>query len=143
MKTSFKSIFTRAGVAVAAAAVVIAAPASSLAMGTPGYATPGGEQIRGTIKGFDGAYTMYVRDTRGYVDTISLHKGTVITPTGIQLQPGFQVTVSGHPAGDTFAADEIDTPYHAYTYRYPYAPYPYLYPYPYPAFYGRFGWVWR
>jgi hypothetical protein len=54
------------------------------------------------------------------------------------------VTVTGQPAGSTFAATEIDTPYHLVA-SYPYDPYFYGY-YPYwsgaPA-YGGFGWGWH
>ncbi len=84
---------------------------------------------------------MYVRDVRGFVDHVTLRQGTVINPTGIRLQPGFSVTVTGHTSGSTFVADEIDTPYRFYGYAYPYY-YPYYY---YPPYYGLslgFGWGW-
>jgi hypothetical protein len=74
---------------------------------------------------------MYVRDKRGYVDNVQLHQGTIINPTGIQLQPGYPVTVAGRVNGNTFVADEIDTPFHytpapvTYEYRaYPWYPAP-------------------
>ncbi|HTX55670.1 MAG TPA: hypothetical protein VMD47_01065 [Candidatus Acidoferrales bacterium] len=106
----------------------------------PSYAVSKVETIKGTISSFTGRYTMYVRDKRGYVDNVTLHQGTIINPTGIRLQPGMSVTITGRPSGSTFLADEIDTPYHYYGYAYPYPYYPYYGPY-----YGvglRFGWGW-
>lgn len=76
---------------------------------------------------------MYVHDVRGYLDTVTLHKGTIINPTGIRLEPGFSVTIVGRPSGSVFVADVIDTPYHRVGYG-PYA-YPYWGPYPYPPVY--------
>ncbi|HYZ16683.1 MAG TPA: hypothetical protein VE591_09790 [Candidatus Acidoferrum sp.] len=67
--------------------------------------------MHGRIVGFNGAYTMYVRDKSGHLDTVSLHKGTVINPTGIQLEPGQRVTIYGPHYGNTIAANVIDTPY--------------------------------
>lgn len=134
--------------ALIAAVIPVAAGAQEQAP-IPSYARHV-DQIKGTISSVDGAYTLHVRDVRGYVDTVSLHQGTVINPTGIRLVPGFSVTITGHPSGRVFVADEIDTPYHftpgvAY---YPYAYYPYgYYPYPYPYFgpsiFFGFGRGWR
>jgi len=109
----------------------------------PSYAVTKVETIKGTISSFNGAYNMYVRDVRGYIDSVTLHQGTIINPTGIRLQPGYPVTITGRPSGSTFLADQIDTPYRiTYAYGYPgYYGYPY---YPYPA-YGLslgFGWGW-
>ena len=126
-------------IALIAALTPVAARAQSL---TPSYATPV-DSIKGTISHFDGATTMYVRDERGYIDTVTLHKGTIINPTGIKLEPGYAVTVTGEPDGSTFVANEIDTPYHFVSVPYyPYAYDPYLYgPLPY---YGLgFGWGWH
>ncbi|HUA07672.1 MAG TPA: hypothetical protein VMA98_00235 [Candidatus Acidoferrales bacterium] len=129
----------------AAAAIVLAgAPALGLAQGQqapamPSYAVGKVETIRGTIASFNGATTMYVRDVRGYIDNVTLHQGTVINPTGIRLQPGYSVTISGRTSGSTFIADEIDTPYHIYG-GYGYYPYPV-----YPVYAGvglRWGWGW-
>jgi hypothetical protein len=106
----------------------------------PSYAS-GEEVIRGRIASIDGKYHLQVRDDRGFVDSVTLHDGTVINPTGLRLSPGQSVTVMGHNTGKSFAANEIDTPYAnygfpAYAYGYPpygygYDPYPYR---PYPAF---------
>ncbi len=127
--------------AAAAALAVIVAPSLGLAQqpaAMPTYATPARETIKGTISGFNGATTMYVRDVRGYVDNVTLHQGTIINPTGIRLQPGYPVAIYGRPSGSTFLADQIDTPFRTV----------YAYPYAYPAYYGYpavrlgFGWGW-
>ena len=129
--------------AVAASITLLGLPSLALAQPMPSYAVRKVETIRGTISSFNGAYTMYVRDNRGYIDDVTLHQGTIINPTGIRLQPGFPVTITGRPNGSTFLADQIDTPYRiVYGYGYPY--YGYGYGYPYPA-YGPslgFGWGW-
>ncbi len=98
----------------------------------PSYAH-GEESVRGRIASIDGKYNLTVRDDRGYVDSITLHDGTVINPRGLRLAPGQAVTIYGHNAGRTFAANEIDTPYYRrrfYPYAYPAPYYPY---YPYAA----------
>lgn len=91
----------------------------------PSYATHQ-ESIVGTVRSFDGQYTMYVRDQRGYLDRVRLHQGTIINPTGLTLESGMHVTVYGRNAGRVFLADEIDTPYRPGYYGYPGG-------YPYPA----------
>ena len=89
----------------------------------PSYAQPYGETIRGTVYSINGKYNITVRDSRGFLDNVSLHDGTVINPRGWRLRPGNRVTISGEPSGRTFVADVIDTPY---------VPYPAYYPYPRP-----------
>ncbi len=109
----------------------------------PSYAVKGLETIKGTISSFNGTTTIYVRDVRGYTDDVTLHRGTIINPTGIRLQSGYPVTITGHPSGSTFVADQIDTPFRpVYGYGYPAYPY-YSYPYyPYPAYSLSLGWGW-
>jgi hypothetical protein len=135
----------------AALIALLSLPAVGLAQDQqqmPSYAIRRVETIRGTITGFDGKYTLYVRDVKGYLDHVTLHDGTIINPTGLKLHEGIPVTISGHADGSTFAADQIDTPYQkTYALGYPYA-YPYYGPYyPYP-FWGPvgvrvgFGWGW-
>jgi hypothetical protein len=125
----------------AAVFIAFAFPGVGSAQPLPSYATPPGETIKGTISRFDGPTNMYVRDVRGYIDHVTLRQGTIINPTGIRLQPGFSVTVTGRASGSTFIADEIDTPYRYYGYAYPY--------YYYPSYYrvglgfGWGGWGWR
>ena len=110
------------------------APAAARAQ-VPSYARNGGDTIRGTIASVDGKYDISVRDDRGYIDNVSLHDGTIINPTGLTLAPGELVTIEGRPAGATFVADEIDTPY---TYGYAYPVYP-VYPAPAVRFGVRIG----
>lgn len=41
--------------------------------------------------------------------TVFMHQGTIINPTGMTLQPGMMVAVNGSPAGDgNINADEVD-----------------------------------
>jgi hypothetical protein len=122
-----------------------ALPIAALAQPVPQYAQQT-EQIRGTIASIAGQYTIYVRDDRGYVDTVQLHDGTIINPTGLTLASGQSVTILGSTDGRQFDADEIDTPYtiddgYAPADVAPYVvePYPYYDTYPayalaYPAF---------
>jgi hypothetical protein len=122
-------------------------PAEAPPAPPPSYARPD-DGIHGRIVSFDGAYSLQVRDDRGYVDNVQLRPGTVINPTGIRLAPGMAVTIHGTNGGSAFIANEIDTPYSNYgsvygpfdvgpypVYAYPYPAYPYpVYAYPYPAF---------
>lgn len=112
----------------------------------PSYAVTKVETIKGTVSSFNGKYSMYVRDVRGYMDDVTLHQGTIINPTGIRLQPGYPVTITGRPNGSTFLADQIDTPFRmVYGYGYPAYPaygYGYGYGYPYPAYGLSLGFGW-
>ena len=101
----------------------------------PSYANTE-ETIRGRVLSFDGGYDLRVRDARGFVDNVRLHRGTVINPTGLTLAPGMSVTIYGRNAGGFFAANEIDTPYHQQAIV---AVPVYPYPYPYWGPYYRFG----
>jgi hypothetical protein len=109
-------------------------PATALAaVNPPTYAAAdGGDSIKGRITGFDGKYTVYVRDKQGKVETVELHQGTVINPTGIQLEPGYKVTIYGYQAGNSFDANVVNTPYH-YIPTVVYEPY-------FPDYFGGFGW---
>jgi hypothetical protein len=106
----------------------------------PSYGRRADESISGRVTSFDGGYNLQVRDERGFIDNVQLHRGTIINPTGIRLAPGMAVTVYGVNRGPVFAANEIDTPYLTYG-DYPfYPPYYYAYPYPVPFSVGiRFG----
>jgi hypothetical protein len=83
------------------------------AQDVPSYARPDAPQetISGRIIAVDGAFHISVRDVRGFVDSVDLRTSTVITPTGIALAPGMDVTIVGTNGGASFIADEIDTPY--------------------------------
>jgi hypothetical protein len=100
-------------VASAQSAPMAAPPVPAAAPVTPPtYALPAtGETITGHITSITGKYTLEVRDDRGFVDNVTLHQGTIIIPTGLTLQAGMQVTVTGSNAGATFAASQIDAPY--------------------------------
>jgi hypothetical protein len=88
---------------------VLASAALLAAAQVPPYATPAHETtLAGTIAGFDGKYHLRLRDDRGYFDDITLHQGTIITPTGQRLAAGMRVTIRGAADGNTFDADEID-----------------------------------
>jgi hypothetical protein len=105
------------------AALFIAAPLAAGAQIAPTYAANapynGDAQIHGRILTFDGAYTIQVKDEKGYVDNVQMHQGTIINPTGLTLAPGMVVSIMGYNAGSYFAANQIDTPYTFYA-GYPY-----------------------
>jgi hypothetical protein len=88
------------------------APATTLAAESAPTDVASGDELQGRILGFDGKYTVYLVDKQGKDETVSLHRGTVINPTGIRLEKGFNVTIYGHPDGEAFAAEVINTPYH-------------------------------
>ncbi|MBV9718126.1 MAG: hypothetical protein JOZ77_02320 [Candidatus Eremiobacteraeota bacterium] len=86
----------------------------------PPYAQPPptyGNQpaIKGTLSGFDGQWTVYMRDDKGYTDHITLHQGTIINPTGIKLLEGMRATVYGYADGPTFQANRVDVAYSPYS----------------------------
>ena len=119
-----------AALAIAACSAPLAASAQQAAAAPPAGPPPsyarqpanGEETIHGRIDSFDGKYHLNVRDDRGFVDSVDMHQGTVINPTGLSLQPGMAVTIMGYNRGRTFAANEIDTPYASYGFvpAYPY-----------------------
>jgi hypothetical protein len=109
--------------------VPLAAPAQD---DVPSYARPAvvstDETIHGRIRSVDGAFNISVDDDRGFVDSVVLHQGTIINPTGLTLSPGMSVTILGVNAGAAFDANEIDTPY------------TYAGPLPTPVYYGPGYW---
>jgi hypothetical protein len=97
------------GAAIAAAALIT--PAIASAQDVPSYA--GGQanqQIQGTVSAINDTWNITVADANGYTDSIELHQGTIINPTGLTLEPGMSVTIDGYPDGSNFDAMEIDTP---------------------------------
>jgi hypothetical protein len=92
----------------ALAALTLAAPIAAQAQVAP---TNAESDVHGRVVGFDGAYSLTVRDERGFIDNVQLHQGTIINPTGLTLAPGMIVSVLGFDAGGYLAANEIDTPY--------------------------------
>jgi hypothetical protein len=100
----------------ALAALTLAAPIAAQAQVAPSYAASANteEDVHGRVVSFDGAYSLTVRDERGFIDNVQLHQGTIINPTGLTLAPGMVVNVLGFDAGGFLAANEIDTPYTVY-----------------------------
>jgi hypothetical protein len=80
-----------------------------------------------------GRLNVSVRDDKGYLDSVELHRGTIINPTGLTLAAGMRVKILGYNAGTVFEANEIDVPYRyadlppAPTYYGPYPGYAYGY----------------
>jgi hypothetical protein len=129
-----KSILA-ASIALATAAVPVGSFAQSEAAAAPAAPPSYGradESVKGRVTSFDGAYSLQVRDDRGFIDNVQLHPGTIIIPTGVRLAPGMAVTIYGVNHGPVFAANEIDTPYQTYGDYPAYPPFAYGYPYPYP-----------
>ena len=94
-------------------ALIVAALAFPLAAraDTSTHAAPSGERtIHGMITSINGKYGFTVRDDSVGIEGVTMHRGTIIDPTGLQLKPGMQVTIAGHADGGTFDADEIDAP---------------------------------
>ncbi len=102
-----------------------------VASAQPSYAQPSNassdETIQGRIASIDGTFNLSLSDDRGFVDSIELHQGTIINPTGLTLAAGMSVTITGYAEGSVFEANEIDTPYD------------YSGPAPVPTYYGD-GW---
>ncbi|MDB5043309.1 MAG: hypothetical protein JWN27_4035 [Candidatus Eremiobacteraeota bacterium] len=100
--------------AAALASVALISPLTANAQDQPSYARPApgsDNSIKGRIQSINGAYNLTVLDDRGSVDSVQLHQGTIINPTGLTLASGMSVTITGYNAGSTFDANEIDTPY--------------------------------
>lgn len=98
------------GAAIAAAALIT--PALVSAQELPSYAVGDtNQQIQGTISSINDTWNITVADANGYSDSIELHQGTIINPTGLTLEPGMSVTIDGYADGSNFDAMEIDTPY--------------------------------
>lgn len=106
-------------------------PHAASAQGVPSYAQPGyqnqDETITGRVLAINDVWHITVADDRGFNDTVELHQGTIINPTGLTLSPGMSVTIEGYGNGPVFEANEIDTPYG------------YAGPLPVPVYYGD-GW---
>jgi hypothetical protein len=99
-----------AGVAaLAGMALVVAWPVAVRSDDLPSYASgPPPEAITGTIYAINGRYSLTLEDVRGFEDSVTLHDGTILTPTGVTLGSGQGVTITGHTDGKTFDADEVD-----------------------------------
>jgi hypothetical protein len=107
MKTTSKFSQRLLGAAILSAALITPAIASA-----QDYAPAGqDQQIQGTVGSINGTWNITVADANGYADSVDLHQGTIINPTGLTLEPGMNVTVDGYADGPNFDAMEIDTPY--------------------------------
>ncbi|MGA2392367.1 MAG: hypothetical protein ABSH03_03325 [Candidatus Lustribacter sp.] len=93
------------------AAAPLAAGAQTPAPKIPAYARAASDvTIRGRIV-TAAPFHLTVHDDKGTIDDVTLHRGTIINPTGLTLATGMRVKIIGYAAGTTFAANEIDTPY--------------------------------
>ena len=98
------------GAAIAAAALIT--PALASAQDVPSYSVgDANQQIQGTVSSINDTWNITVNDSNGYSDSVELHQGTIINPTGLTLEPGMNVTIDGYADGSNFDAMEIDTPY--------------------------------
>jgi hypothetical protein len=122
MKHQTKPIISKRllGAAILSAALITPAVASAQSYGD--------QQIQGQVASINGTWNISVDDSNGNMDSVELHQGTIINPTGLTLAPGMSVTIDGYPDGPNFDANEIDTPY-AYTG-----------PAPQPVYYGPGNW---
>jgi hypothetical protein len=108
MRNEFVHSATRTA-AIAAIALLAACPVAVRSDDLPSYASgPPPETVTGTIYAINGRYTLTLEDVRGFEDSVTLHDGTIITPTGVTLGSGQGATITGHTDGKTFDADEID-----------------------------------
>jgi hypothetical protein len=99
-------------------ALIVAAlvlPVAALADPQGNATSVGAQTVNGVIDSIDGKFDLTVRDDRGSLDRVTLHRGTIINPTGLQLEPGTVVTIIGHENAGTYDADTIDTPLQAAT----------------------------
>ena len=107
MKTS---IFSKRllGAAILSAALITPAIASAQEYAPAGQ----DQQIQGSVASINGTWNITVADANGYADSVDLHQGTIINPTGLTLEPeAWSVTIDGYADGPNFDAMEIDTPY--------------------------------
>jgi hypothetical protein len=104
------------GAAIVTTALII--PSLAFAQDAPSQDAPpydvaaSNTQIQGTVAAINGTWNITVHDANGYADSVALHQGTIINPTGLTLEPGMNVTIDGYSDGPNFDAVEIDTPYH-------------------------------
>lgn len=94
------------------AGLTLRANAQVPAQTLPPYAQPSSDiTVHGRITAINGAFSITVRDDKGTIDAVGLHRGTIINPTGLTLAAGMRVTVIGYVSGKVLEANEIDTPY--------------------------------
>jgi len=91
----------------------LAVPTAVQACPTASAIGQDGNSLCAVISSIDGKYGLTVRDARGALDKVTLHQGTIINPTGLQLTPGTPVYIVGRVDGGSFDADRIDAPFEA------------------------------
>jgi hypothetical protein len=96
------------GRTVAIAAALAVAPLAGGAQQAPPEPS---QRIAGTIADFHGKYVVVVRTAAGSLSTVVLHQGTIINPTGLRLERGMPVLLSGHAERGAFAVAQVDTPF--------------------------------
>ena len=69
-----------------------------------------GHTLCALVSSIDGKYGLTVRDERGALESVTLHQGTIIDPTGFELKAGTPVYIVGSIVRGTFDADRIETP---------------------------------
>src|SRR5471032_1643605 len=109
--TNFQKIFNPRLLGAAIAAAALISPVLASAQDYTSYNGDANQQIQGTVAAINGAWNLTVHDANGYADSVELHQGTIINPTGLTLEPGMNVTIDGYADGPNFDATEIDTPY--------------------------------
>jgi hypothetical protein len=90
------------------AALVLPAAAQADAQNAP--APSGSDTIQGVIKTINGRYGLTVTDSAGGLDSVTMHQGTIINPSGLRLATGMLLVIVGHRDGSTFDATKIDVP---------------------------------
>ncbi len=98
--------------ALVCAALAFAAPvAASAEPAVPSApATAAHAQLVAQITNFSGKYGITVRDAKGALVTVQMHRGTVIEPVGLRLDVGMRVALTGSVRDGVFQADRIDVP---------------------------------
>lgn len=110
--TNIKQLISKRLLSTTFAVTALILPTLAFAQYAPPYDDAGAStQIQGTIDAINGPWNITVHDVNGYADSVALHQGTIINPTGLTLEPGMSVTIDGYADGPNFDAIEIDTPY--------------------------------
>jgi hypothetical protein len=91
----------------AAVLAVLVLPVAAYADAPSAVGASGGQTINGVISAVDGEHRLTLRVGRGLEDSVTLHRGTIINPTGLQLEPGMKVAIAGRADGNTFDAEKI------------------------------------
>jgi hypothetical protein len=98
--------------ALVCAALAFAAPVAALAEPPAPSApvTAARDHLVAQITNFSGKYGITVRDAKGALVSVQMHRGTVIEPVGLRLDVGMRVALTGSVRDGVFQADRIDVP---------------------------------